>query len=282
MYLPAVAQPAESKTIAFDTLSGHLPAVVKSQSKPYIVITNIEVPFDKTVTIEPGVVMLFGNFSGLHVRGKLIASGTEDKPIVFTSVFNKTYNPNSSRDANPFDWDGIYFTSDAFGSTVSNCQISYSVYCITSDTKFLRLNPVSFKDNGKSVISIENQDIAFSDTLFSYVLDKKELQPEINPPELVKEFHLNKGLLMRISSLAIVAGGIFATAYNANKWHSAQIDYRNACKSDSINLHRNNGEEFVNEKHAVRNRYIVYTYGGSLLIAVGAIGVKWSFSFKEL
>jgi hypothetical protein len=282
MYIPAVAQSSETESVEFDTLSGHLPSVVKSQSKPYIVITNIEVPFDKTVTIEPSVVMLFGNFSGLHVRGKLIASGTADKPIVFTSVFNKMYNPNSIRDANPFDWDGIYFTSDAFGSTLSNCQISYSVYCITSDTKFLRLNPVDFKDNGKSVISVENQDIAFSDTLFSYVLDKKELQPEITPPEPVNEFHLNKGLLARISSFTIMTGGIIATTYCANKWYSAQIDYRNSCKTAFNTLHIDNGDALVNEKHKIRNKYALSTYGGALLVAVSVIGVKWSFSLKGL
>ena len=122
----------EKKTVsgAFDTLGGPLPKILKAQAKPYYVIADIEVPANRVVTIEPGVVILFKNFTGLHVSGKLIAEGTKNQPIIFTSENDKKYNPSSVLMPNPYDWNGIYIHDGAFGSILTHCTISYTVYGI--------------------------------------------------------------------------------------------------------------------------------------------------------
>ena len=102
------AQTGENSNIVFDTLSGTLPSLVKAKKNPYIVTNNIEVPFNKTITIEPGTIFLFKNFAGLHIRGRLIALGTENKPIVFSSEFDKKYNPNLYGTQTPLT--GMVFT----------------------------------------------------------------------------------------------------------------------------------------------------------------------------
>ncbi|NLE01438.1 MAG: hypothetical protein GX640_16350 [Fibrobacter sp.] len=263
----------------FDTLSGPLPDHVKFQDRPYLVTTSIEVPFDKTVTIDPGVIFLFKNFSGLHIRGRLIAKGTADKPIVFTSEFDKKYNVNADHDANPYDWDGIYLTSDAFGSKLEHCQISYTVYGLTSDTKFLRLDPVYFIDNGRSFITIENTQIPVQDSLFQYILDKAETSVESVLPPLLKDPLANKRAFLRIGSIMVITGGIVTTGYNAGKWYHAQHDYKNASSKDIDNLRRDKGTEFWNKTKKTRNKYIIYTGSCSLIAAIGAVGFKWSFTF---
>lgn len=55
---------------------------IKADS-PYRVVSNMVVPRDAQVTIEPGVKVLFRRGVGLVVRGWLEALGTADKPIVW-------------------------------------------------------------------------------------------------------------------------------------------------------------------------------------------------------
>src|SRR5665647_3097029 len=64
-------------------LAGDLPKTVTADKSPYLVVADLFVPTGKTVVIEPGTVFLFKNFTGLHVRGTLIAKGTSIRPVVF-------------------------------------------------------------------------------------------------------------------------------------------------------------------------------------------------------
>lgn len=97
----------------------------------------IGVPEGKTLTIEPGVVIKGHNHNGrLQVSGKLIAEGTADKPIVFTSMNDDNYgNPSDSNNdgvtTSPAlgHWGGIVFSSEADGgSSVKNCHFRYVNY----------------------------------------------------------------------------------------------------------------------------------------------------------
>jgi hypothetical protein len=54
-------------------------------NSPYIVVDTVEVQQNITLTIEPGVVVKFNDGRGLLVDGELIARGTSNSPIVFTS-----------------------------------------------------------------------------------------------------------------------------------------------------------------------------------------------------
>jgi hypothetical protein len=94
-------------------------------NSPYIVVANVEVWEDVTLTIEPGVVVKFKNGTKLQVNGTLIAQGTGSQFITFTS--NQT-NPQ------PSDWGNLEFTEtyvptsmDANGNYISGSILKYCV-----------------------------------------------------------------------------------------------------------------------------------------------------------
>jgi hypothetical protein len=91
---------------------------------PFVVIKDLFIDVGATLTIEPGVEVRFGGNFSLVVRGKLIADGTVEKPITFTS--NKLQPERG-------DWVAINFTS---------MQPSHLEYCI-----------IEYAENG---IAIEN------------------------------------------------------------------------------------------------------------------------------
>lgn len=93
-------------------------------NSPYIVKGNILVQNGATLTIEPGVQVLFDGAYRLQIEGQLIAIGTANNRIVFTS----NYNPKQAG-----DWLGITFTDtsvdatfDGSGNYVSGSSIQFS------------------------------------------------------------------------------------------------------------------------------------------------------------
>ena len=89
-------------------------------NSPYIVKGNILVQQGVTLTIQPGVVVKFDGAYYLQVDGELIANGTVNSKITFTS--NK---PNPA----PSDWSGIWFTDTCIDAKVdgNNSYLSGSI-----------------------------------------------------------------------------------------------------------------------------------------------------------
>jgi len=86
-------------------------------NSPYIVVGHLLVEKGVTLTIEPGVEVKFDGYYYLQIEGKLIAEGTKNDMIIFTS--NKT-SPV------PGDWDSIKFMDNADnGSSISYCKIEF-------------------------------------------------------------------------------------------------------------------------------------------------------------
>jgi len=262
--------------IAFDTLIGTLPSLLRYNERPYIVTSNIEVPPDRTVTIEPGTVLLFKNFSGLHIRGRLIARGTPDKPIVFTSEYDRRYNPSSNRDANPFDWDGIYMTFNSLGTQFTHVVIAYSVYCITSESKFIRLDPLTVIDNGKSVITIDQHEYPLTDTLFTYTLDNLDISDKgIN---LLRDPLAKKRTVFRILGTTLMLGGAAGGIYYALELNKDSKNLQNLSEPDFVNLNTHTNADWEKNNENVNNDKW-YIGASSLVLLSGLAFFTWTFTF---
>ncbi len=87
-------------------------------NSPYVIVNNVTVRENVTLTIEPNVVAEFGGNATLIVEGSLLANGTSNEPIVFTSV-----NPNVTRGL----WTGIKFVGgDSESFTVRFADLKYA------------------------------------------------------------------------------------------------------------------------------------------------------------
>lgn len=87
-------------------------------NSPYIVTDTVVVFPGVTLTIEPGVVVKFDSAITLEIRqGHLIAQGTSNDSIIFTSNYA---NPNNNN-----RWYGIYFTNVNY-TNFRYCRFSYS------------------------------------------------------------------------------------------------------------------------------------------------------------
>ncbi len=106
-----------------------------------------------TLTIEPGTVIKFTENSEFDIAygsgnyGKVVAVGTEDEPILFTSA-----SPAPSNG----DWDGIWmYEGTSSGTEFNHCIISYGGgYSDYSGN-------IIFKENGENV-TIKNSEISHS------------------------------------------------------------------------------------------------------------------------
>jgi hypothetical protein len=116
---------SSSPALADTYVSGNITADTtwSKANSPYIVTRTVQVYPGATLTIDPGVTIKFNQGTGLVIGHKLIAIGTEQENITFTS---NTEAPGFE------DWIGLYFTDtsidasfDDNGQYVDGCILKY-------------------------------------------------------------------------------------------------------------------------------------------------------------
>jgi parallel beta-helix repeat protein len=113
---------------------------------PFIISNETIVCSNATLTIEPEVEVRFGGFFNITVEGRLIAEGTENKPIIFTS---NELEPKSG------GWGTLRFNSIE-ESSLSYCVIEYGLNGITIENGFLNIQKSTIRHNSENGITILN------------------------------------------------------------------------------------------------------------------------------
>jgi hypothetical protein len=126
-------------------------------NSPFVLSNNVTVSSGVTLTIEPGVEVMFAESFWLKVNGRIVANGLEDKIIRFTS------NKLSPDDG---DW-GSILISGMQQSSFSHCIIEYGTDGITVENGNLNIQNSLVRSNSQNGIVInsgyvdaENNEIA--------------------------------------------------------------------------------------------------------------------------
>jgi hypothetical protein len=271
-----------AQTAGFELLGGNLPKILEDRGNPYLVTSDVYVPPGKTIRIEPGVVMLFRNFTGMHVEGRLVAEGTSERPVVFSSEFDKTFHPSSALHANPYDWNGITIYENGLGSSFSQAKLMYSVFGINSLTKYIKLDKMVFSNNGRSDVVIEGKDQTVTTQPFTYALTIDDARKDGVPVKILMDPRAKKRNLFRYSGLTLLVGGCVASI-----WSSAQLQRdreRISALSDitivdeNSNLVKNEGNDWEKAR-SDRNLDVGVAAASSFLAILGGAGFVFSFTF---
>jgi hypothetical protein len=94
----------------------------------WLVLPNgLNLPAGLTLSLGAGIVVKPGNLTGIHVDGTLITSGTQEDPVVFTSLSDDLYGGDTNNDGpsigGPDQWQGLRFTATAGGSSLANTVV---------------------------------------------------------------------------------------------------------------------------------------------------------------
>ncbi|MEM2103945.1 MAG: NosD domain-containing protein [Candidatus Bathyarchaeia archaeon] len=113
---------------------------------PFVLSRNVTVSADVTLMIEPGVEVKFGGPFSLIVNGALVAIGTEDKPVKFTS--NKEM-PKAG------DWQTILVNGSSLKSSLlTNCLVEYATNGITLERGTLIVQNSIVRSNSEDGILV--------------------------------------------------------------------------------------------------------------------------------
>lgn len=260
-------------------LAGDLPKVVRAEDSPYRVVADIFVPAGKVVTIEAGTVFLFTNFSGMHLQGILVANGTADRPVVFTSEHDLQYNPDSKLDPTPYDWNGIYIHRDGIGTNMKHFKVMYSVKGIVSETKYIRLREAVFNENGRSNCIIEYQEQpVVPNQPFSHLLSTKDATVDGVPIQILHDPAALKRTIVRYSGLMLSVGGVVLVGIFGREYHNASAALKDLSRRDVTNLTEHDRRDWEAARKR-RNVDLTVTAIATLLISAGGVGFAWTFTF---
>jgi hypothetical protein len=272
---PTVETTAPPAASSLSELSGELPDVVPASGSPYLVTADIVIPPGRTVTIEPGVFLLFRNFTGVQVHGTLIAVGTKESPIAFSSEHDQRHGSQSVQAPAPYDWNGITVTENALGTKFEFCRIGYSLYGINSLTEYVTIIDCVFNKNGKSDVTIKGtkQEVA-AKVPYSY-------KPLGDAPVLAGAEGPSGGkIALRTTGIAVLVVGVAVGVWKTIDFMDSDEQYSVLSNTaDETNLRNPSIVEDWQEAQDTRNTdltLMIVGYGAGVLGAA-AVGVTFLF-----
>ena len=191
--------------------------IFSPSGNPYIVDQDAVVPKNEQIVVKAGCIFLFKSFTGINVLGSMIVEGTEDNPVVFTSINDSKYNPDAAQLPNAFDWNGIYLSEESGDVKFRNFKLMYSVFGIKSKKDDITLQNGYFKQNGQFHFTINDNIHYVQDNIsYSYNVSEKEeptkKEPKEKKPEVEKKPEKREGVSKKRKVAAFTLMGVSAAS----------------------------------------------------------------------
>jgi hypothetical protein len=212
------------------TVMGELPlgeVVWTAAENPYRMIDHVTVPEGSTLRIEPGVIVHVQASLELNVRGSLVARGTPEEPIVFTSPPDAEHVPDRPRGAvglpdGPPRWAGIHFRE----TRSSDNQLSYVdiLYAQSDDgsvgviNSTAELDHISIGGTHLRMIYGNNASLAVRNSVFPDMFAEDEHPVQLGLDNVSE--HIKLVGLPPADGQLIIQGNTFGT----NRGHNDVID----------------------------------------------------------
>jgi parallel beta-helix repeat protein len=138
-------------------VGGYVTGTWSAADSPYVVTSNVVVPVNEALTIEPGVIVKFHDNMSLFVEGALVAVGTPTNPIVFTS---------NSSSPDRASWWFIQFneTSNDAASRVEHARIEYALHGLHLRETSIPIEHVTFYRNGDGIRLVGSDSLVQNNT----------------------------------------------------------------------------------------------------------------------
>lgn len=124
---------------------------------PYIIDSTITVSKNTRLVFKEGCVVLVNPFCGIEVAGNFVVKGTEKKPVIFTTINDNKFNPQSEVYPQPLDWNGLTFQLTSDTVFMQNFRITYSVFGIKSWNNRITIHNGLFGNNGQYDLVINDE-----------------------------------------------------------------------------------------------------------------------------
>ncbi|MBN1127515.1 MAG: hypothetical protein JXA71_00910 [Chitinispirillaceae bacterium] len=273
-----------SGTFSQTNIGGNLGGMtLDSAGNPYVVDRDIIIPKGKYLIINAGCNLLFNPFTGITVQGNLQVNGTQEHPVLFSSINDTMLNPEAPQSPDAFDWNGILVAKESGDVEVKFANLRYSVYGIKCQNPDILIMQSVFRQNGQFHFTIndkiqnvpENEPFSYNATKQKPKVGGEDRKPSVDGKGAVSPSR--NRLLFRYGSLGVgvvgaLGGTIFAFTAKDN------FEKANSIKPDP--------DRPIEDQVAERQTYIdAYNTSAVLsgitfaLGAAGLIGFGLSFVF---
>jgi hypothetical protein len=117
-------------------------------ASPYVISNNITVVAGVTLTIEPGVTLLFDQGRSMTINGRLLAEGAAGAPITFT------------RNVGATTWTQLAFTANNTTSRIAHADMSFfSASAIEATGTALHLDSIRWTNSTVQVVDLHDSSI---------------------------------------------------------------------------------------------------------------------------